>query len=236
MSNELALNDPMALINRGVENPEELNTEGLSSSLTFLPDFALAYAISKTVTVKGIARPGEFTLGGQTSLGKKVEVVPLDFRRHLGYQKDDYSYEAEMFHFSDMGDVRDNEEYTQFRDNCPKNLELVEGVDLLLWLPEQRVFCKMFLKKTTVKYAKQIVDDGIGGRVLEISTEVQSKGSKTWYNINVVKTQKALLGSKLQAVDACVELPIDKFQEAIGIWRSPMVAKRNTENTEDVAR
>lgn len=237
MSQELI--NPQDLINQGVGDNSVVDAN-LPSGIQFLPNLNVAYALSKAVSEKGIAKPGEFVLGGQSSLGKEIEVIALDYRRRAGYQKKDWSYEAEIFHFSNQGDVRENAEYQSFIKNCPQDLKGVDGADLLLFLPERMVFCTMFMKGTLYKFANPIMNSGIGGRVLNLSTSkvegTRKAAGKTWYDIVTVKTNRAAMGSKLEGVEASVEMPADKLGEAVKLWRNPSAASVTDEKVEEVAR
>ena len=98
MSKELQPVSPMDFINKGLDEKEKQDAN-LPNGISFLPNLTIAYATSKAVKEKRVARPGEFVLGGQTALGEEVEMLCLDFRRHACYQKKDYSMNGEIYHF-----------------------------------------------------------------------------------------------------------------------------------------
>ena len=105
-----------------------------------------------------------------------------------------------------------------------------------MYLVEAQIFCTFFLKKTTAKFSKAIVDAGDGGRVIKLSTQYAEYKGNSWYDLNVVKTGVAAVGSRLEGVDASLMIPVDKFTESLNLWKAPQVIEIAQDEEEDVAR
>lgn len=229
------------LVNAGLESPaSNANLQALKTS-SFIPSFAIGYPTTKAVK-EGIARPGEFILGGQTSLGKTTEVVVLAWRMHAAWLSKQGAVETESFHFPVNGDAKDNAEYQAFLASPAPTVaskEMVEGADLLLWIPAQTMFGLFFMKKTLAKQAAMFVDAGKGGRLLTVGsvfkTFTNKKSGETfeWYECSVTPQQVAVRGSALPGVEATLDISGDMLSKFFPIWQSPAKGiKTEDENVE----
>ena len=193
-------------------------------SSSFIPSFNIAYGQSKIV-MDDKARPGEFVLGGQTSLGKTTEVVIVDWRLHSVYsEKESGMANGEAWHFPRAGSSTDNAEYQAFiKTTPPADHQLKEGADMLLWIPGQTMFGLFFMKGTLSKLAQKFVDAGSGMRLLTISSvfkEWVEKKTK-WFVIDWKPQKLAVVGSPLTDVEATIQIPEDLFQKYYKVWLNP---------------
>lgn len=209
-----------------VKESKTLSTELASlQSSSFIPSLGIAYGTSKSV-LEDRARVGEFVLGGQTSLGKTIEAVIVDWRLHSTYvEKGSGTMNGDAWHFPRTGSSASNTEYQNFlRAKPPENHDLKEGADVFLWIPSQTMFGLFFMKGSLAKLSKRFVDAGNGMRLLTINTVRKEWPEKklNWFEITWQPQNVAVVGSPLLGVEANISVPEDIFQKYHTIWLNPV--------------
>ena len=226
MSNELqTTNTNIVSILDDQINDEQPSTIAEVGSQEWIPLLAICYALSETFK-KGIAKPGEFTLGNTTSLGNTIEAVCIDYRVHtIMVDKAKQTFEGHVFVSSDWKKpLAEHEEYQKFMNqSVPPNCEIQEGTDLFFYIPSANTFASILCKKTLATSANEVFKAGKGGRLLEISTvEQQNKArSRSWYIMRPIQTKRALVGSKLPDVTADVAFQADAFAKYYTLFKNP---------------
>jgi hypothetical protein len=226
-TNEENIN-PLSMINNSIESDNSEETKALTEGIqqSWIPSLGICYALSKTCA-QGIARPGEFVLAGQTSLGSEVELISFDFRNHAMKVFENKDVRGNVYHSSsDKRNLEADEEYQKFiHTPCVKGEKILNGVDLFVYVPAQNAFATMYLKGSTHKYAVKIHEASRGGRVVKLQTEhVEYKG-KQWYNLKVLPTNRCLQGSNLEipgmTLEKTIQVPNAAFNENYKVFKFP---------------
>jgi len=224
--------NPLDIINKQVTDVDSgAATEDLGSVSTanWIPALNICYATSKSFK-NSIAKPGEFVYGGQSSLGSVINVIALDYRlRAMHVDKDDFTFKAEVYHLSGSKTPASQDKVYQDFINAPvpSGCDLQVGSELLVYLPDSQQFASMLLKKTLANTGADIYKMSLGGRVVQLSTEMQEnkKQTRVWYSINTKALNTAVVGSKLEVagttLDKSVALPADQFTKYYTIFNAP---------------
>lgn len=195
------------------------------SSQSWINTLTICYAISESFE-KGIAKPGEFVLAGQTSLGNKIECVCFDYRVHTVLINTKLqSFEDNIFVPSTyVGSLKLHKEYQDFITQTLKaDCEIQEGTDLLLYIPSATVFATIFCKKTLAASAEGVYKASRGGRLVTVSTLKQSNKTNTrsWYTMVPIPTNRGVIGCTLPGIVADISVPPDMFSKNINLFRNP---------------
>lgn len=227
MSNELQTNAPSMneLIGSQTADAQPPAVFQEVSTQNWINSLVICYAISESFE-KGIAKPGEFVLASQTSLGNKMDVVCFDYRVHaVVVNNKTQTFEDQIFVPSTyQNSLKNHSEYQAFVNQAVKpGCEIQEGTDLLFYIPAQSVFASLFCKKTLNASAEPIYRASRGGRLVTISTLKQSNKANTrsWYVIVPVPTNRGVIGCTLPGVVADISVPADMFARNINLFRNP---------------
>ena len=218
--------NPLAVLNKNLPTADSQKVEAMLDTtveMNWIPSLTICYATSESFE-KGIAKPGEFVLQGQTSLGSTIQVVPIDVRLHaIIWDKNANKFAGECFHLSnDPRDLKDNTEYQNFlNQNVPAGQEIQKGSDLFLYILDQNAFVSFFCKKSLAQAGGNIWKAGAGGRLLELTTHTEKTKRGTWYSIEIKPQDRAVAGSNVEVTNKDIGLPVDKFNQFYTIFMSP---------------
>lgn len=205
------------------DNSTALEQVGASD---YVPYLTIVYKTSKAFE-NGLAKIGDLFLGGKTTLGNIVKMVILDYRVHCAVNNtDDYSFTSEFFiPSSNKEPLSSNEKYINFMSQDTRsNEKLIEGSDLLIWLPDHNSFAQFFCKASLARYGSPMYKASRGGRVIEVTgNKEEGKQNKSWVSLTIVQTQECLEGSAYasQGYKATTALPVDLFGKYIKQFQNP---------------
>lgn len=228
--------NPLAIINKNVPAADAQKVEAMLDTtieMNWIPSLAICYATSDAFE-KGIAKPGEFVLAGQTTLGSTIQVVPIDVRLHaIIWDKDENKFAGEIFHLSnDPRDVKDNPEYQAFiNQNVLAHQEIQKGSDIFVYIPDQNAFASFFCKKSLAQAAGNIWKAGAGGRLLELTTHGEKTKRGSWFSIEIKPLDRAVAGSNVEVTNKDIGLPVDKFNQFYSIFVNPQKGVEVTGNS-----
>lgn len=227
MTNEVITNEEAGDLLNQADSIEtgELTKLGQSD---WIPLMAVAHFLSDSVAT-GKARPGEFFLGGQTSLGEKITVIPLAFRLHVALINTDNNEFVEN-QYAMMGQPS-SEEYkalVAMRLSPPVGHTVSEGADLFLYLPGSNSFAQFFMKGELAKDIDTVWRTGKGGKAVEIKTVLNKakRGSNKWFRLNVVPTQHSLKIAKTGLQD--IDMDVDQYTKFLKQFSNPVKATTET--------
>lgn len=232
MSNELI--NPSALFAQQSEQSGQMMKEVNDNE--WIPTLAIGYATSESV-MSGVAKPGEFVLSGQLSLGNAIEAVALDFRAHaVVVDKDDNTFESHFYvgsEWEQSGKSLDtNEEWKNYTEQTvPEGKEIQKGMDLFLYIPASNTFASIFCKKTLLSAANLVWRASKGGRLVEIKTIRKSnkKGNRHWYGLDVAQLNRGIVGSP-HDVEKDIALPADIFTKFYTMFKSVTNVEKTTDD------
>jgi hypothetical protein len=239
MSNELQKN--VDLMDQFLSQANEEETDGRMlqemGSGDFIPILTVGYASSGAVQ-EGLARPGEFILSGQSSLGNEIEAVCLDYRAHaVVVDTDSNLFEGHYYVSSEWckkqdKSLMDNEGWRDFTtQNLPKGKEMQKGADLFLYIPSITQFVTLFCKKTLADSAHQVYKASRKTQLVGIKTVrmTNKAGSRSWFTFNVTRLNRGIVGSPLD-VKADIAMPRDLFQKYYAIFKEPTNVEKTTDD------
>lgn len=237
MTNELSTDvNPTDLLNQAGEI-ESGEIAKLGSS-DWTPLMAVAHYLSGSVD-KGIAKAGEFVLGGQTSLGSEIKAIPLAYRLHVALINTDTNEFMEN-QYCMMGQTPE-ESYRALatQTNLPEKHVLSEGADMFFYLPEQDSFAQLFMKGQIAKDVQAVWSNGRGGKLLILKTNRQQNktGSRKWFRIVVATTSSSLCIANVGDKD--IPIDVDMYKKYLGQFSNPAKAVTETvknDNTESIDR
>lgn len=220
MSNELVKKEEQkakALLSQGVSEEENKDLATLDSG-RFIPSLSIAYSMSKSVS-DGIARPGEFVYAGKESLGKKIEIIVLDYRFHATHtNKETHAAEKHCYHLrTNPVRLRDDQEYKDFCNSVPTQTHnLKKGADLLCYIVNNGSFGLFFCKASLEKFSNTLYKNSMpGARSQIVTTELAEWKGKKWYNLLMEPTGRAATqsDSTIPGLDKSINIPLDTLVE-----------------------
>jgi hypothetical protein len=235
--NDLIMNvNPTDLLNQAGEiEPSELSKLGATD---WIPLMSVAHYLSGSVD-KGVAKAGEFVLGGQTSLGTKIKAVPLAYRLHVALINT-ASNEFVENKYCMMGQTPDEGYRTLATMAAPENCVISEGADMFFYLPEQDSFAQFFMKGQIAKDVQAVWTSGRGGKVVILTTSKQENKQRTrkWFRIAVSTTSSSLTIANVGDKD--IPIDVDMYKKYLGQFSNPVKAVAETVkddgNTESIER
>lgn len=231
MPNELDISiNPIDLLNQTSEiESGELSKLGASD---WIPILAVAHYLSESVD-KGIAKAGEFVLGGQTSLGSEIKAVPLAYRLHVALINTD-SNEFVENKYCMMGQTPDEGYRTLATMAVPANHVISEGADMFLFLPEQDSFAQFFMKGQIAKDVQTVWSNGRGGKMLILKTNKQQNktGSRKWFRITINTTPSSLVIANVGNKD--IPIDVDMYKKYLGQFSNPAKAVAETVTSDGI--
>jgi len=204
------------------DTPKDLAAVASSS---FLPNLSIGYGTSDAVKKK-IAQMGEFVLAGQTSLGSKVEVILLQYRIHACRVKNKVEFMDHCYHVNTRGSIAQNAEYQKYTSQASEpGVELIQGSDVLFWIPAANAFAVMFFKKTLAQYAAELYKHGAGGRLVAMETVPMENRTRThsWYGLTVTPLNRGVKGGPAGIPDdkKDIVIPGDLLTRTYGMFMNP---------------
>jgi len=189
----------------------------------FIPTLTIAYGLSESVK-KRVAQLGEFVLAGQTSLGPKIEVIFLQYRIHACRVKNKSEIVDHCFHIT--GSIQNDPEYQKYISaKQDVGVELVQGTDLLFWIPAANAFAVFYCKKTLASYAMDIYRQGAGGHLVGIETVLAENRNRTrsWYNLLISPLNRAVKGSPCGVPEdkKDIEIPGELLSKTYAMFMNP---------------
>jgi len=223
--NELVTNEQVTdLLNKSVEiETGELTKLGQNE---WIPLMAVCHWLSESFD-KGVAQPGEFVLGGQTSLGDTILAVPLAFRLHVALI-DSNTSEFKENEYCMMGQEK-SAAYTALSNlNPPSGYTIAEGADLFLFLPEHDSFAQIFMKGQLAKDVNTVWSNGRGGKQLKLKTIKQesTKNKRKWFRLNVSTTSDSLVNA--QVGNKNIPMDTELYKKFLGQFSNPVKAAAET--------
>lgn len=221
--------DPIELLQLS-ENIESGALSNLGAS-DWIPILTVAHYLSQSVD-KGVAKAGEFVLGGQTSLGTEIKAVPLAFRLHVALFGPDNEFVENQYCM--MGQ-RPSEAYNNLVKLIPPKKHTVsEGADMFLFLPDQNTFAQFFMKGQLAKDVQTVWLNGRGGRQIVMRTDkVQNKtGNKKWFRIFVNTTPSSVTIANVGNKD--IAMDIVTYKKFLGQFSNPVTTAVETVSAEEV--
>lgn len=195
-------------------------------SSDWIPLLSVAHFSSGTVD-KDIAKPGEFVLGGQTSLGAEIKVVPLAYRLHVALVNTN-SNEFVEHQYCMMGQKTSEAYNALLTVTPPPNHEIKEGADMFMFLPAQDSFAQFFMKGQIAKDIQTIWSNGRGGKMLILKTNRQQNktGSRKWFRIITNTTSSSLVIANVGNKD--IPMDIEMYKKYLGQFSNPAKAVAET--------
>lgn len=202
-------------------------------SSDWIPLLSVAHFLSGSVD-KGIAKPGEFVLGGQTSLGVTLKAVPLAYRLHVALVNTD-SNEFVEHQYCMMGQKTSEAYNALLTVTPPAGHAINEGADMFMYLPEHSSFAQFFMKGQIAKDIQTVWSNGRGGKVLILKTDRQQNktGSRKWFRIVTTTTPSSLVIANVGNKD--IPIDIDMYKKYLGQFSNPVKAVAETVANDDGA-
>lgn len=197
----------------------EQNLNAMSAPATFIPPIRITYALSKHFK-EGKAKLGEFFYGNDLALGNTIKVTFIAYRyQAMAINKNSRDVEESLVLGEHAIAFRKRQEYINFCLNNKRH-DIIDGIDLLLFLPEHNLFGVLFAKKHIYDGGLQIIRKASKGKIAQIKTKHQEYRSKEWYTLEV------------QGLDEIIEIP--DVEEKIEIYNNQIEnAEEDTEGKTD---
>lgn len=193
------------------------------STPNFLPTLAVADGKSKAC-MNRVCFPGDLVLGGNSKIGQSASLVPITWRLCAREWDNAVSkYGDSAYYCKDLGP--DQKDYLNFlKKPRSKTINVTEGVEFLMYLPEKNVFCIFFIK-TTQRAAIEPLSS-FKGRLATVSPEGKAGKRGTWYQINVTLENRTLVNATLDipGVTFIRDIAVDPelFQKSVELFLKPM--------------
>lgn len=224
------------IMNQGQTTQDDNIIKSVVSSPNFLTDLVIATGVSKAVKERRVCFPGDLCLGGQVNLQQKCQVVPITWRlRAREYDNNTKKFGDSAYFCKDLGS--DSSAYDAFVKKArPAKVDVTEGVEFLIYLPAQNVFCLYFLRSTQQNAINQL--RMFPGRLCTISPEAKEGRNGTWYLTNVMLENRTLKNSKMELPGTTLIKDIDVdpelLQKSFQLFLKPSTVTTDTDNTAEL--
>jgi hypothetical protein len=154
----------------------------LKVSESYVPSLKITYALSDHFK-QGKAKLGNFFLE-DTDLGPSIKATALAWRYQFVALKDgEFAGSLVVPNTIDLENLWADSRVKDFTDK--HGTDVNHGIDILLYLPEQKVFAVLFCAKKLAKAAFPILENGGSGAVVSISTVAKEWKKFSWYELSV---------------------------------------------------
>lgn len=233
-SNEV---NALSLLNSGSETAvsEEVIAKTTSSS-RFIPTLSVVYGTSKICKIERKAFAGDFALAGQTNLGSSIEVNYLFYRfRASEWDNAKGEFGATEYHipYDKNGvpniSVTSNKAYCDLVNKYGPRKKIGEtvlhdGIEFLVWIPEQKVLAVLYCKGALSKSVAPIMQAG-RGRSIQLTTrycDSKKNANLSWYELDVVPLGRGVKGVSGLAVEQTIEIPLDILNKTVTLFLQPI--------------
>lgn len=224
------------IMNQGQTTQDDTIINSVVSSPNFLTDLVIASGTSKAVKERRVCFPGDLCLGGQVNLQTSCKVVPITWRlRAREYDNNTKKFGDSAYYCKDLGS--DNAAYNAFVKKArPAKVDVTEGVEFLMYLPAQNIFCLYFLKSTQQNAINQL--RMFPGRLCTITPRPKEGKNGTYYLTDVILESRALTTSKMELPGTTLvkDIAVDPelLQKSFQLFLKPSTVVTDTDNTAEL--
>ena len=189
------MSDTNEVAKANVPVPQEIaesNLAAMDIPISYIPSLKITYKTSKHFE-EGKAKLGDFFLNEQ-SLGSEIEVTALGYRyQAMARDKVTKEFQETLILAESKTPFRQRTEYIQFVKENERKCDIIDGIDVLLYLPKQNLFGVLFAKKKLQAGGLAILKVASEGKIAKIKTVPKEWKTFAWYVLNVVPTAEVVL-------------------------------------------
>jgi len=199
------------------ESQASKNLQAMDTPTNYIPSLKITYAISEHF-IQQKAKLGEFFYNNELALGTSIKASAVGYRYQvIARDKNSKDFVESLVLAESDTPFRMRDEYKDF---CKQNVkhDIIDGVDILLFLPDHNLYCVLFCRKKLLKGGLQILEKGANGSIVKITTIPKSWKKLSWYVLEVQG-----LGEKVECPDVDSKLEI---------YNSQTVEQSSTDDTD----
>lgn len=180
----------------------EKNLAAMDTPTTYIPGIKVTYGISEHFQ-QGKAKLGDFFYNNELSLGTSIVATAVGYRyQAMSIDKSSKDFVESLVLGESDTPFRQRPEYKAF---CERNLtnDIIDGVDILLYLPEHNIYGVIFCKKKLLSGGLAILAKGSKGATVTINTVKKEWKKFVWFILDVKPTGKTV---KVDEADLKLEI------------------------------
>ena len=188
------------------------NLKKMGAPTNYVPSIKITYAISPHFS-EGKAKLGDFYFNDQ-SLSNEIKITALTYRyQAIALDSDSKRFIESLILGESAVPFRETEEYQKFIVKH-KDDEVQDGFDILVYLPEYKMFGVIFCKKKLIKGGLQILELAGNGNVVSVKTIPKKWESLAWYELEVKPTNQKVATPDSEKVEEIYKNQIIGADEA----------------------
>lgn len=194
------------------------NLISMDTPTNYIPSIKLTYSSSEQF-IQQKAKVGDFYYNNELTLGSSIKATALAYRYQvIAIDRESREFNGSLILGEHETPFREREEYVKF---CQEHIDDIveDGIDILLFLPENNLFAVLFAKKKLLKGGLSILQKGSNGNIVLVKSIL-----KNWKKLNWLILEVNVTGEK-------VEVP--NIDEKLEIYNSQKAENITEENTED---